>query len=140
MLESFSNQLHTSPKVQNHLVLSTALRTASALIFILSGWSGTRTSSVEGADLGWFCFNSFKVVSVRVSIQLCILLVLSLIALSTLPLCICSTNFFESCVVVLGALTSLRLLCIVPPSFRRSAKCLSAHNWSLLSRALVWSL
>ena len=42
--------------------------------------------------------------------------------------------------LVLGALTCLRLLCIVSPSFRSSAKCPSVHNLSLLFRALLWSL
>ena len=85
-------------------------------------------------------FNSFRVASVRGNIPFCMLLVISLIALSTLPFCICSTNFFGSCAMVSGASSCLRLLCIVSPSFKSSAKCPNVHNLSLLSRALIWSL
>ena len=128
------------------LVFSAALWTASALIFlyliwwILLGWEEKRTSSVEGADLGCICFHNFKVVSVRVIIPFCMLLVISLIALAIVTICICPTNFYQRCPVVLGPLTCLRLLCIVSPSFSSSVRYLLVYNWSLLLRVLVWSL
>ena len=92
-----------------------------------------RTSLAVGAHLRCFCFNGFRVVSVWGCIPFRMWLAASLIALSTLPFSICSTNFFESC-------ACLRLLGIVSPSFRISAKCSAVHYGSLLSRALVWPL
>ena len=81
-------------------------------------------------------------VSVRSSIPFCMLLVISLIAPSTLQhfafnILHLFYNLFWKC---MGALTCLRLLCKVSLSFRSSVKCPSVYNWSLFSRALVWSL
>ena len=109
------------PKVQNQFCFSVQACKLSAWIFsyliwwILSDWSGKTTSSVVLANLVCFCFNSPKVVSVRGRIPFYMLLVMSLIALSTLFFCICCTNFFQSCAMVLDALTCLRLLLIVSP-------------------------
>ena len=75
--------------------------------WILSAWSDKRNSTVVGADLRCFYFKSIRVVSVRDSIPFYMLLVISLIALSTLPFLRCSTNVFESYPMVLGALNLL---------------------------------
>ena len=103
-------------KVQNQFCFSVEACELSAWIFsyliwwILSDWSGKTTSSVVLTDLVCFYFNSPRLVSVRGRIPFSMLLVMSLIALSTLFFCICCTKFFQSCAMVLGALTCLRLL------------------------------